>query len=335
MQANRVVTCWDYHHGQSTRILVSGFPPVPGETMQEKQDYFQNNLDNLRAALCLEPRGHRNMLGAIITAPVNKDSLLGALFTSPHGYFDMCGDSSFSLGAYLVDSGIVVFDPKDTTQTVRVDTVAGTIELKLEAENGELKGVTIGNVPSRYLGTHNLDVAGHGVVSADLGYGGLVYAFVPASEFGITTLDFSLLDDVAQRQVIETGTALLEAARAAKSPVPIDLVVLTESVDAPELVSRVANFYAPLTMGRTPSGTGLSARLAVEHGKGQLDVGTKFSQESALGLQFQGIITTAQTDESGNSEIIPSLTAVSHLMAISQIIFKSDDAFADGFLIEG
>lgn len=301
--------------------------------MQAKQDYFQSNLDNLRAALLREPRGHRNMLGAILTDPVEEGSLLGVLFTSPHGYFDMCGDSSFSLGGYLVDAGIVNFENGTGSKTVRVDTVAGTINLELEAENGALTGVTIGNVPSRYLGPITLNVPGHGEVSAEIGYGGLTYVFVRAEQLGLSTLEFSRLDADGQRAVIAAGTALLEASRSVDQPASIDLVTITESVS--EDVSRVANFYAASTMGRTPSGTGLSARLAVEHGKGDLAVGAKFSQESALGLQFHGVIAETQTGSRGETEIIPRLTAVSHLMGVTQLVFKEDDPFADGFFVQG
>ncbi|GGJ40400.1 proline racemase family protein [Paenarthrobacter histidinolovorans] len=334
MKTQRIVNCWDYHHGQSTRILVSGFPAVPGETMQDKQDYFEANLDGLRAALCREPRGHRNMLGAIITAPVNDDSLIGVLFTSPDGYFDMCGDSSFSLGAYLVDSGVVQFEDGEQTRKVLVDTVAGQIFLELTSRDSELESVAIGNVPSRYLGTAEIKVDGFGPVTADLGYGGLVYAFVPAKTFGINSLQFTEISGDEQRRVIEAGTAFLAAAKRTDTVNPIELVVLTEETDDPA-VSRVSNFYAPGTMGRTPSGTGLSARLAVEHGKGRLEVGQSFSQESALGLQFHGVIDDVVTGEEGELAVIPRLTAKSYLMGISQIVFKEDDVFKDGFSIHG
>lgn len=334
MLANRVVTCWDYHHGQSTRILVSGFAPLSGATMREKQDACQRAMDGLRAGLLREPRGHRNMLGAIITDPVSPESLIGVIFTSPHGYFEMCGDSSFSLGAYLFDAGIVQFEEGSSSCAVSVDTVAGPIELELKGSNDVLEHVTIGNVPSRYLGDAQIDVPELGTVDAEIGYGGLTYAFVKAIDLGVDSLDFSGLSAEQQRVVIERGSALLEAAKSATTARPVELVTLTEATDD-ENVSRVANFYAPGTMGRTPSGTGLSARLAVENAKRGLETGTSFSQQSALGLRFRGEIAVVQDTDDGAVEVIPRLSAVSHLMSVSQQVFKHDDPFVDGFWIDG
>lgn len=334
MKASRIITCWDYHHGQSTRILVSGIPPLPGATMQEKQHHFQKNLDGVRAALLREPRGHRNMLGAIITDPVSPGSLLGALFTSPHGYFDMCGDSAFSLGAYLFDSGIVDFATDDTSRPVFVDTVAGPIELEISGRDGQLDSVTIGNVPSQFLGEVEISVPGHGTVRADLAYGGLVYAIASAADLGLASLDFTQLTPEDQRKVVDRGSALLQAARLTKTVRPVELVTLKQSTDDVN-VSRVANFYAPGTMGRTPSGTGLSARLAVEHAKGDLKPHMPFSHQSAIGQLFHGKIVATRHLPDSSVEIVPKISAVSHLMGISQLVLKPDDPFCQGFWIEG
>ena len=55
--------------GQSTRTVLTGFPSIPGNTMQEKYLYMQEKGDWLRTMVCQEPRGSDIMSGAIITAP--------------------------------------------------------------------------------------------------------------------------------------------------------------------------------------------------------------------------------------------------------------------------
>lgn len=332
MRTRRIVTCWDYHHGQATRILVSGHPFVPGATMREKQESFRDVADDLRAALCREPRGHRNMLGAILTEPVEPGSVLGVLFTSPDGYFEMCGDSSFSLGSYLADSGLVA-KPDGGTGTVdaAVDTVAGTVVLKLRFDRSELVDTTIRNVAAHLVEAgRSVDVDGLGSFRAEIGYGGLTYAFFDASELGFSTL---LLDDLPgseQSRLIEVGSALWTAARAALPDRPVDLVTISQRLPD-ETGYRVANFYARGTMGRTPSGTGLSAHIGIDYGLGRLKLGDTVVHESVLGLRFTG--TAVAESPTMPVAVVPELSARSYLMGVQQIYFEDDDPFQGGFRI--
>lgn len=52
--------------GEFCRIAFDGFPEPKGNSVMEKKKYMQENYDNLRKALMLEPRGHRNMFGAFL-----------------------------------------------------------------------------------------------------------------------------------------------------------------------------------------------------------------------------------------------------------------------------
>jgi proline racemase len=189
MKAQHVLYTWDYHHGQATRVIVGGLPPLRGATMAEKQAYFQEHCDRFRTSLLHEPRGHRNtcacatsagMLGAVITDPATPDGDVGLLFLSPQGYFEMCGDSTFSGVAALVDAGIVRCEHPDGEMTLKVDTVAGRLDVHVALKDGEPAAITFNNVASYDLGAQTLEVAGVGPVEARLGYGGLTYAFVEA-----------------------------------------------------------------------------------------------------------------------------------------------------------
>lgn len=332
MPSKRIVTCWDYHHGQATRILVSGHPFVSGRTMAEKQRQFQKEADDLRAALCREPRGHRNMLGAIITEPVTEDAVVGVLFTSPDGYFDMCGDSSISLGGYLADSGLVS-PPDGGTGTVEtpIDTVAGRVVLKQKFDNSTLVDTTFRNVPSHLVEVTSLEVPDLGTFSVEVGYGGLTYAFFDAADLGFDSLLLSAMSDADQDRLIRTGTSLWLAARAGDFSRPIDLITISETL--PDGAGfRVANFYAPGTMGRTPSGTGLSAHVAVEYGAGRLGLGQSIVHESILGLRFGGhCLETADSAE--QNAVVPEISARSYLMGVQQIHFEEEDPFQSGFQI--
>lgn len=327
MRAQQIIYTWDYHHGQATRVIVGGLPPLRGATMREKQDDFQKRCDYVRTSLMQEPRGHKNMLGAVLTEPATPDGDIGMLFLSPQGYFDMCGDSTFSGVAALVDSGLMRYQDPDGEMLVKLDTVAGRVDAHVRLKAGEPVAITFDNVASFALGTARLDVPGAGTVEAWLGYGGLLYAFVRADQVGIPSLRV-----VPKEQLLEVGTKVWLAAReqtkissGGSADKAADLITLWEPLNG-EKGARVANFYAPQTTGRTPSGTGLAARAAIEAAAGRLGPGEPFVHESLLGLRF-----TARVVKKNEGGVVPSITARSFLMGTAQWVLHPEDPFRCGF----
>ena len=69
--------------GEFTRIVVSGFPKLEGNTMIERKHYLAEHYDHFRQALMYEPRGHHDMFGAIVVEPINPEADFGVFF---HGY---------------------------------------------------------------------------------------------------------------------------------------------------------------------------------------------------------------------------------------------------------
>ncbi len=328
MRAQQIIYTWDYHHGQATRVIVGGLPPLRGATMREKQDDFQKRCDYVRTSLMQEPRGHKNMLGAVLTEPATPDGDIGMLFLSPQGYFDMCGDSTFSGVAALVDSGLMRYQDPDGEMLVKLDTVAGRVDAHVRLKAGEPIAITFDNVASFALGTARLDVPGAGTVEAWLGYGGLLYAFVRADQVGIPSLRL-----VPKEQLLEVGTKVWLAAReqtkissGGSADKAADLITLWEPLNG-EKGARVANFYAPQTTGRTPSGTGLAARAAIEAAAGRLGPGEPFVHESLLGLRF-----TARVVKKNEGGVVPSITARSFLMGTAQWVLHPEDPFRCGFV---
>ncbi len=340
MKAKQIIYTWDYHHGQATRVITAGLPPLRGADMQAKQEYFQAHHDHIRTSMMQEARGHRNMLGAILTDPATEDGDIGMLFLSPQGFFEMCGDSTFSATAALIDSGMFHCDTPDGNMLLKVDTVAGRVDVHVEIMNAEPVGITFDNVPSYSLGVQALGVPGYGEVETMLSYGGLNYAFVNAADLGIDSLC-----DFDRDKLLAVGTAVWRAAREQTSVPsyvgedrlgaerPVDLITLGEPLTDVK-GARVANFYAPNTTGRTPSGTGLSARTAIEVAAGRVSEGETFIHESLLGLQFKSVpkrvnVPAAELDVMG---IIPAITARSFLMGTAQWVLHPEDPFTAGFV---
>src|SRR5579871_6234292 len=209
MKAQHVIYTWDYHHGQASRLVVAGLPPLRGDTMAEKQDYFARTCDYVRSSMMQEPRGHANMLGAVLTDPATSDGDVGLLFLHPRGYFEMCGDSTFSSVAALIDSGIIRCEDPNGERQIKIDTVAGRVDVHVQLKDGEPVAITFNNIPSYYLGRQSIDIRGAGRVEAVLAYGGLNYAFVDARSIGIPSLK-----NLSRDELLDAGTRVWTAARA-------------------------------------------------------------------------------------------------------------------------
>jgi proline racemase len=76
--------------GEPVRVVVCGIPPINGKTIAEKQNYFAANFNDIHRALMLEPRGHENMFGAVLTPPTREDCDFGVIFLDNAGFEDMC-----------------------------------------------------------------------------------------------------------------------------------------------------------------------------------------------------------------------------------------------------
>ncbi len=93
--------------GEATRIIYDGFPALQGKTMMEKKNYLMENYDFLRTAMMLEPRGHRDMFGALLTEPVHEEADCGVIFMDSGSYLNMCGHGSIGTATMLVETVMV------------------------------------------------------------------------------------------------------------------------------------------------------------------------------------------------------------------------------------
>ena len=92
MKAQRIISTIDSHTaGERTRMITGGVQNIPGSSMAEKKSYFIEHLDSVRKVLTLEPRGDAELIGAVLTTPVNEGSDLGVMFFDSLGFEGMCG----------------------------------------------------------------------------------------------------------------------------------------------------------------------------------------------------------------------------------------------------
>src|SRR5947209_14903262 len=158
-----VISTIDAHAaGEPLRIVTGGLPPLPGDTMLEKRRYMSRHFDHIRRALMWEPRGHRDMYGAILTQRVTPEADLGVLFMHNEGYSTMCGHGIIALVTTLLETGAL--PEKGQHTPVNLDTPAGLVRATAHLDTaGHVEHVSFLNVPSfLYARDIELDVPSYG-----------------------------------------------------------------------------------------------------------------------------------------------------------------------------
>ncbi|KAH7140983.1 putative proline racemase [Dactylonectria macrodidyma] len=113
------IRCVDMHTtGEPTRIVYSGYPSLPG-TLAEQRALASSKYDHIRRRLILEPRGHRDMYGAVLRPSTELvdagEADMGILFMTNDGYSNMCGHATIALGRFLTDThDLEIFPRRDT-----------------------------------------------------------------------------------------------------------------------------------------------------------------------------------------------------------------------------
>src|SRR3954464_1758155 len=127
--------------GEPLRLIVDGFPSPRGTTMLAKREWVRTHADHLRRALMLEPRGHADMYGAILTEPVLPGSHAGVLFMHNEGYSTMCGHGIIAVTTMALERGLIMTGaPADETPTIVFDAPAGTVRAKARLAPGGTDG---------------------------------------------------------------------------------------------------------------------------------------------------------------------------------------------------
>lgn len=309
--------------GEPFRVVTGGFPAIEGETILEKRRYVREEYDHLRTALMWEPRGHADMYGVLLVEPAHERADVGVLFTHNSGYSTMCGHGIIGLGKVLPEAGF--------GEPLHVETPAGLVTARPEWNGNEVARVAFENVPSFVLTREReVTVPGVGSVTVDVAFGGAFYAFLDAS-----TVDCPLEPDNYGR-IVDLGRRVKRAVAdevAVEHPVEDDLgflygVVFTD--DSEPADSRNVTVFADGEVDRCPTGTGVSAHLALRHARGEPT--GEFVVESIVGSTFAGRVVDTRKYH-GYDAVVPEITGSAHVTGRNELLFDPADPFAHGFFL--
>lgn len=326
----RKITAIDTHtQGEPTRIILDGFPEPKGDTMLKKMQDVAKNHDHYRSALMDEPRGHKDMFGALLTKPIDPKADFGVIFMEGTGYMPMCGHGSMGAATALVEAGLV--EVSEPYTAIILEAPAGLIEARVAVEEGKAKEVSIINVPSfLYKEKQTIEIDDH-LFQYDLVFGGNFMALVEASQLGLQVSS----SDLAELTAI--GIKLLE-----KINRDIDIQhpnlditeVVTcefyETIDTDELKNRNVVVFGDYQVDRSPCGAGTSAMMAAMYARGKLTLHESFINESIIGSRFVGELLEEKRVGSYRA-VVPKITGSAYITSQATYFIDPEDALRYGF----
>jgi proline racemase len=319
--------------GEPVRIVVSGYPELPGATLLDKRRAARERFDHVRRRLMHEPRGHYDMYGALPVAADHPDAAFAVLFLHNEGYSTMCGHATIALGRWAVDSGRVPAAEPETRFVLQCP--CGPVRVAVEVRNGRAGRVRFESVPAFANALdRDVEVPGHGRVTLDIGYGGAFYALLPAARLGLD------LAASPVRALVDAADAVTRAARAAvplDHPGEADLAflygtILTDGGDGFERPSINVCVFAEREVDRSPTGSGVTARLALAHARGATAIGRRHVFESLTGARFEGRVAS-ETRLGSRSAVTVEVAGEAHYTGTARFTAEPDDPLRDGFLL--
>ncbi|EMM3061939.1 TPA: proline racemase [Clostridioides difficile] len=335
MKFSRSIQAIDSHTaGEATRIVVGGIPNIKGNSMPEKKEYLEENLDYLRTAIMLEPRGHNDMFGSVMTQPCCPDADFGIIFMDGGGYLNMCGHGTIGAMTVAIETGVV--PAVEPVTHVVMEAPAGIIRGDVTVVDGKAKEVSFLNVPAfLYKEGVEVDLPGVGTVKFDISFGGSFFAIIHASQLGLkiepqnagklTELAMKLRDIINEKIEIQHPTlAHIKT---------VDLVEIYDEPTHPEATYKNVVIFGQGQVDRSPCGTGTSAKLATLHAKGELKVGEKFVYESILGTLFKGEIVE-ETKVADFNAVVPKITGSAYITGFNHFVIDEEDPLKHGFILK-
>ncbi|BAK76275.1 proline racemase [Pseudogulbenkiania sp. NH8B] len=328
-QSNEFDTIEMHTGGEPVRIIPGLLDAIRGDDILAKRRNMRDRLDGVRRMLMFEPRGHYDMYGAVLVRPSLPGADLAALFIHNEGYSTMCGHAVIALARYAVEQGLVARTAPLTR--VGIECPCGLV-CAWVAEDGS---VSFDSVPAfAFALDHPVDVPGIGSISVDIGYGGAFYAVTSAANLGVS-LDGRL------RDVVDAASALSEAVRRSirvRHPEADDLGFLYGSIltdgreragDGP---SRNVCVFADAEVDRSPTGSGVTTRMALRHARGLVDRGEACVFESITGARF-GASVNGPAVLPGHHAVTVRVSGRAHYSGRARWSLEPGDEIGRGFLL--
>jgi len=322
--------------GEPLRVIVDGFPALKGNSVLEYRNYCKENFDTLRTALMFEPRGHPDMYGCIITPPNDDEGDFGVLFLHNEGYSTMCGHAIIAISTLAITMNWI--SVQEGENILKIDAPCGRITSYTAVKNGEITGVRFHCVPSFVVGLdRTISLPGIGKITYDLAYGGAFYAYVDLQK---NNFDFDLSVNNYQT-LIKTGMDIkqevIKQDREILHPFEEEMselygTIFIDKSNTPNIDSRNVCIFADGEVDRSPTGSGVSGRMAIHKKRNEIDFNQKMSIESITDSVFLGSVISEKV-YGPFTAVIPQVEGSAYITGTNTFIIDPKDPIKNGFIL--
>ncbi|WP_221568373.1 proline racemase family protein [Alkalihalobacillus sp. TS-13] len=320
--------------GEPTRIINGGLLKLKGKTVAEQRDYMAEHYVWLRNALIQEPRGHRDMFGAVLLPPTSDDIDFGVIYMDNSNFLNMCGHATIGVATAIVEMGLVEVNGPEVELVL--ETPAGLVYPRVKIENGRVESVSFKNVPG-FLEQRDvpIDAGELGTVTVDISYGGNYFAWVD-------------VDQVGEVIHVSNGSQLKKFAKIIKDHVnsqvkvqhptkpyinKVDIVTFYGKPTIPDADYKNVHVFSDRQADRSPGGTGTTAMVARMVGRDEMKIGEQVVCEGFVGGKFIGK-ALKHVKVGDQDAVITEITGSAFITGFQNILIDPNDPFKHGFMVD-
>lgn len=333
MRSSKTVHVISAHaEGEVGDVIVGGVAPPPGDTLWEQRSFVAGD-QTLRNFVLNEPRGgvfrHVNLL----VPPKHPKADAAFIIMEPEDTPPMSGSNSICVSTVLLDGGIIPMQEPETHMVLEAP--GGLVHVRAECSGGKAQRIFVQNLPSfADKLSVPLEVPGMDTIMVDTAYGGDSFVVVDAQALG-----FEIVEHEA-RDIARLGVKITNAANEQlgfshpENPDwdHISFCAFCGPISETEtgLTGKSAVAIQPGKVDRSPTGTAVSARMALMAAKGLMSPGQTFEAVSIIGSRFTGRIVDT-TEVAGRAAIVPEISGRGWITGIHQHMLDPDDPWPGGY----
>lgn len=335
MRTSKIIHTVSCHaEGEVGDVIVGGVAPPPGETLWEQRNWIAED-EGLRNFMLNEPRGgvfrHVNLL----VPPRNPEAQAAFIIMEPEDTPPMSGSNSICVATVLLDTGIIPM--REPVTEMVLEAPGGLVRVRAHCANDKAERIEVENLPS-FAGLIGvpLEMDGIGTITVDTAFGGDSFVVVDPSALGLE------LEADAAQALAALGVKITNAANEQlefSHPFHPDwrhhsfcLFAGKPERDEAGLRARSVVSIQPGKLDRSPTGTAVSARMALLHAKGEMAVGDRLTGVSIIGSEFHGRIL-GETTVGTIPAIRPQISGRGWVTGTHQHMLDPGDPWPEGYRI--
>jgi len=318
--------------GEVGDVIIGGVLPPPGETIWEQSRWIARDA-TLRNFMLNEPRGgvfrHINLL----VPPKHPDADAAWIIMEPEDTPPMSGSNSICVSTVLLDAGLIPMQEPETHMVLEAP--GGLVRVRAMCKNGKAERIHVQNVSSFASELDKkLEVEGIGTLNVDTAYGGDSFVVVDAAKVGFA------LKETEAHDIAKLGIRISNAANEQLGfvhPENPDWQHISFCLFAGPLThspfgltTKAAVAIQPGKVDRSPTGTALSARMAILNARGIMKPGDNLIAESIIGSTFAGTILS-EAKVGNRRAIIPEISGRGWITGIHQYMLDPSDPWPQGY----